>query len=216
MQGELNQPGTDTAANSIPTGGSYLLALVTSCCCKHYYLCLWNHAQQEYWIHLAFSTLATSVRCRCVPPGLNRAWMAHCSSVQVTHGLEVAAVLSGPAQGATVLSPQAMQAYEAQQSAAAATAHTPALEHGHHQGSTHQGWGQEMSGMHSDPHVERVLLGDSASSDKISSSTGEGKVHTVKGSEVSQQLSAFKVVSAVMDVDAQQEFHDSLLASFRQ
>jgi len=134
--------------------------------------------------------------------------------VQVTHGLEVAAVLSGPAQGATVLTPQAMQTHEAQQSTAAATAHIPALEHGHYQGSTHPGWGHDVSGVHLDPHVERLLL--TASSDKISSSSsGDGKVYTVKGSEVSQQLSTFKVMSAVMDVDAQ-EFHDSLLGSFRQ
>lgn len=54
MQGELTQPGTDTAANSVQTGGSYLLALVDKLLLQaHYYLCLWNNAQQEYWIHLA-------------------------------------------------------------------------------------------------------------------------------------------------------------------
>lgn len=128
--------------------------------------------------------------------------------VQVQTNLQVAAVLSGPAQGATVLVDQPQPG-----TGPSATAHDQEHSHQAAAAGPKQATGQAQG----QPHVERVLLGSSgdaaASMQAAGDATGGSRsshVFSVQGTDVTQHLSAVRSVSAVMDVDAQ-EFHRYLL-----
>ena len=140
-------------------------------------------------------------------------------------------MLTGPAQGATVLAGQQHTAstftpadqprkpsgiLAAQQHASANPTQQAPIESAH----------QPSADIHLErvllSHDERVLLsheqgasGANSGATASQSSPAHAVVRTVQGTDVSQELSAVKVVSAVTDVDAQ-AFHRFLLHSLRQ
>lgn len=164
--------------------------------------------------------------------------------IQVQTDLQVAVVLSGPAQGATVLAaPQHAGAGSAtptppQPAAAGTPAAALHLPEAGHQAQQQQ-WqrrhqqASEAASVQQSHGVERLLLGSSAggaaallqaSADAgaaaaVGSGGGSSSQHrqavlSVQGTDVTQQLSAVKSVSAVMDVDAR-EFHSYILERLR-
>lgn len=150
-------------------------------------------------------------------------------------------MLSGPAQGATVLTaPQLAGTGSAthpplQPAAAAAPAEALHLPEADHQAQQQRQQASEAASVQQPHGVERLLLGSSAggaaallqasaaagadAAGAVKSVSGSGSqrrqaVMTVPGTDVTRQLSAVKTVSAVMDVDAR-EFHSYILERLR-
>jgi hypothetical protein len=152
---------------------------------------------------------------------------------QVETDIPVAAVLSGPAQGATVLvgeqegcTPKA----DTQQQLRKGAGPAQAVSDEEVTFAAHEERPTTISLM---SRIQRVLLGRSAGNRQIAE-TGTGSagsqalaagrgvagcgpgavVSSVQGTDVSKHLSRVKHVSAVMDVDAH-EFHQYILESLR-